>query len=176
MTSICLHGPESTGKSTLATRLGAHFGCEVVPEYGRAYCEANGTDITMAALVHIAETQAAMNASATRRMRDNGNGIVVFDTDPLITAVWARMMFGTADPWFARHRPAADLYLLLDIDLPFVDDGLRVYSQAAQRQHFFDLCRAELDAHAVRFALVQGQGDARFAAALAAIEAHRRPC
>ena len=40
MKRICLHGPESTGKSTLATRLAAHFGCEVVPEYGRAYCEA----------------------------------------------------------------------------------------------------------------------------------------
>jgi NadR type nicotinamide-nucleotide adenylyltransferase len=176
MTSICLHGPESTGKSTLATRLGAHFGCEVVPEYGRAYCEANGTDIDMAALVHIAETQAAMNAAARTRMRDNGHGIVIFDTDPLITAVWARMMFGAADPWFAQVRPAADLYLLLAIDLPFVDDGLRVYSQTAQREHFFTLCRAELAAHAVPYALVEGEGDARFAAALTAIEAHRRPC
>ena len=64
---ICLHGPESTGKSTLATRLAAHFGCEVVPEYGRAYCEANGTDIDMAALVHIARTQNTMNVAAAAR-------------------------------------------------------------------------------------------------------------
>jgi NadR type nicotinamide-nucleotide adenylyltransferase len=134
---ICLHGPESTGKSTLATRLAAHFGCEVVPEYGRAYCEAHGTDIGMAELVHIAETQDAMNRTAAER----GGRIVLFDTDPLITEVWARMMFGASDPWFAGFAGYADLYLLLDIDLPFVDDGLRVYAKPEERRHFFDLCK-----------------------------------
>jgi NadR type nicotinamide-nucleotide adenylyltransferase len=160
MTSICLHGPESTGKSTLATRLAAHFGCEVAPEYGRAYCEDHGTDISMAELLHIAQTQDAMNRAAAAR----GTGYTIFDTDPLITAVWAEMMFGARDRWF----DAFDLYLLLDIDLPFVDDGLRVYAGADERKRFFDLCKAELDARGVRYAVVRGE---RFEAALAAIEA-----
>jgi len=34
--TICLHGPESTGKSSMATLLAAHFDCEIVPEFGRA--------------------------------------------------------------------------------------------------------------------------------------------
>ena len=68
MKRICLHGPESTGKSTLGTRLAAELGCEVVPEYGRAYCEAYGTDIDMDALVHIAKTQDAMNRAAAARV------------------------------------------------------------------------------------------------------------
>jgi NadR type nicotinamide-nucleotide adenylyltransferase len=165
---ICLHGPESTGKSTLATRLAAHYGCEVVPEYGRAYCEGHGTDIGMAELVHIAETQDAMNRAAAAREGDR----VLFDTDPLITAVWAEMMFGARDPWFDAFTGYADLYLLLDIDLPFVDDGLRVYAAADQRRHFFDLCKAELDSRGVRYALIQGEGDIRFSAALDAIAAH----
>ncbi len=162
---ICLHGPESTGKSTLGTRLAAHLGCEVVPEYGRAYCEAHGTDIGMAELVHIAQTQDAMNQAAAARE----GAIVLFDTDPLITAVWAEMMFGTRDPWFDSFSGYADLYLLLDIDLPFVDDGLRVYASPEQRQRFFDLCKAELDQRGVRYALIRGQGDTRFEAALRAI-------
>jgi NadR type nicotinamide-nucleotide adenylyltransferase len=164
-TRICLHGPESTGKSTLGTRLAAHLGCEIVPEYGRAYCEANGTDIGMAELVHIAETQDAMNNAAVAREGD----IVLFDTDPLITAVWAEMMFGTRDPWFDSFTGYADLYLLLDIDLPFVDDGLRVYARPQERRHFFQLCKAELDQRGVRHTLIRGQGDARFSAALAAL-------
>lgn len=168
---ICLHGPESTGKSTLATRLAAHLGCEVVPEYGRAYCEAHGTDIGMAELVHIAQTQEAMNRAAAARARELGAGYVLFDTDPLITEVWAQMMFGEPDPWFGRFHGYADLYLLLDIDLPFVDDGLRVYAAPEQRQHFFDLCKAELDRHRVRYMLIRGEGEARFAAALEAIAA-----
>jgi NadR type nicotinamide-nucleotide adenylyltransferase len=178
---ICLHGPESTGKSTLATHLAAHFGCEVVPEFGRAYCEAHGTDIGIDALIHIAETQDAMNrAAAARSMEADGN-MVLFDTDPLITAVWADMMFGdpdpdpvskyTRDPWFDDFSGYADLYLLLDIDLPFINDGLRVYSLASDRQHFFDLCKAELDNRGVQYALIQGEGDARFDAALEVIAA-----
>ncbi len=169
MKRICLHGPESTGKSTLGTRLAAYFGCEVVPEYGRAYCEGHGTNIGMAELVHIAETQDAMNCAAAARE----GKLVLFDTDPLITAVWAEMMFETRDPWFERFTGFADLYLLLDIDLPFVDDGLRVYAGAEERRHFFALCKAELDNRGVPYALIQGEGDARFGAALDAIAA---PC
>jgi NadR type nicotinamide-nucleotide adenylyltransferase len=162
---ICLHGPESTGKSTLGTRLAAHLACEVVPEYGRAYCEAHGTDIGMAELVHIGQTQDAMNQAAATRE----GAIVLFDTDPLITAVWAEMMFGTRDPWFDTFTGYADLYLLLDIDLPFIDDGLRVYARPEERRHFFELCKAELDRRGVRYALIQGEGEERFKAALQAI-------
>jgi NadR type nicotinamide-nucleotide adenylyltransferase len=170
MKRICLHGPESTGKSTMATRLAAHFACEVVPEYGRAYCEAHGTNIGMAELVHIGQAQDAMNRAAAARGAELGSPLVLFDTDPLITEVWAQMMFGTSDPWFASFSGYADLYLLLDIDLPFVDDGLRVYAGAEERRHFFDLCKSELEARAVRYALVQGEGDTRFDAALAAVQ------
>ena len=163
---ICLHGPESTGKSTLGTRLAAHLGCEVVPEYGRAYCEANGTDIGMAELVHIAQTQDAMNKAAAARE----GAIVLFDTDPLITAVWAEMMFGTRDPWFDAFSGYADLYLLLDIDLPFVDDGLRVYADPDERRRFFALCKSELEERGVPYTLISGIGETRFAAALSAID------
>ncbi|MGB5076891.1 MAG: ATP-binding protein [Sphingorhabdus sp.] len=168
MKRICLHGPESTGKSTLATRLSLHYGCEVVPEYGRAFCEAHGTDIDMAALVHIAQTQDAMNARATAR----AGKMVLFDTDPLITAVWAEMMFQKHDAWFECFDNYADLYLLLDIDLPFVDDGLRVYAKPDDRRHFFHLCKAELDSRGVHYAIISGKGEQRLAAALDAVAAH----
>lgn len=172
---ICLHGPESTGKSTLGTRLAAHLACEVVPEYGRAYCEAHGTDIGMTELVHIAQTQDAMNRAAAARAEELGAEYVLFDTDPLITAVWVEMMFGQTpgyrrDPWFDTFTGYADLYLLLDIDLPFVDDGLRVYVKAEERRRFFDLCRAELDSRVVSYTLISGIGETRFASALSAIK------
>lgn len=174
MKRICLHGPESTGKSTLGTRLAAELGCEVVPEYGRAYCEAHGTDIGRQELIHIAQTQDAMNRAAAARAGELGAGFVLFDTDPLITAVWADMMFGATpgylrDGYFDSFRGFSDLYLLLDIDLPFVDDGLRVYAQPAERRQFFDLCTLELDRNDVHYVRIQGLGEARFAAAKAAI-------
>ena len=158
----------------MGTRLAAELGCEVVPEYGRAYCEAHGTDIGINELIHIAQTQDAMNRAAAARASKLSSGFVLFDTDPLITAVWADMMFGgTAgyrrNTYFDKFSGFADLYLLLDIDLPFVDDGLRVYAQPAERQRFFDMCQSELDARDVPYALIRGVGEARFAAALTAI-------
>ena len=165
MKTLCLHGPESTGKSTLATQLAAHFGCEVVPEYGRAYCDEHGTDIAMAALVEIAQTHDAM----TRAARARTSKMLILDTDPLMTAVWADMMFGTRDPWFDHFADVADLYLLPDIDLPWVDDGLRIYGDTEARARFFALSRAELDRRRVPYAVISGSGTARFENALAAI-------
>ena len=165
--TICLHGPESTGKSTLAPRLAARFGGLFVPEYGRTFAERRGTAFRMGNLVQIAETHAAMTQSALA----SGADPVITDTDPLMTSVWADMLFGWRDPWFDRWKDTADLYLLLDIDLPWIEDGTRMFGTAELRQRFFELSRAELERRGVRWALVSGTGDTRFENAVCAIEA-----
>ncbi|MGJ3646965.1 AAA family ATPase [Sphingomonas sp. GlSt437] len=163
--TICLHGPESTGKSTLITRLARHFDTMFVPEYGRTFAERRGIDFTMADLVTIAETHDAMTQSALA----TGADPLFLDTDPLMTAVWADMLFGTRDPWFARWKGVADLYLLLDIDLPWVDDGTRMFGSEAERRRFFDLSKAELNRRGVAWTLVGGAGEDRFDHALTAL-------
>ncbi len=165
--TICLHGPESTGKSTLAPRLAAHFDTLSLPEYGRTLAERHGIDFTMADLVQIAETHAAM----TKIALESGADPLIIDTDPLMTAVWADMLFGHRDPWFDQWRDTADLYLLLDIDLPWIDDGTRMFGGTEARHRFFELSKAELERRGVRWALVSGQGEARLACALDAITA-----
>jgi NadR type nicotinamide-nucleotide adenylyltransferase len=168
MKTICLHGPESTGKSTMATLLASHFDCEIVPEYGRAYCEEHGIDSAMHDLVVIGQRTAAMAAGAKARAQRGGEWLIL-DTDPVMTAVWAQMMHGRQDPWFAHFDAYADVYLLLDIDLAWVDDGLRFYGNPADRQRFFDLSRAELERRKLDWSLVSGDGEPRFDAALDAI-------
>jgi NadR type nicotinamide-nucleotide adenylyltransferase len=163
---ICLHGPESVGKSTMATLLAEHLGSEIVPEFGRAYCEEHGTDTSMHDLVVIAERQRAMGTAARKRAGD----WLILDTDPVMTAAWAQMMHGRQDSWFARFDDYADVYLLMNIELPWVDDGLRIYGEPADRQRFFDLCKAELDTRGVKWALVSGDGEDRFDHAMKAIE------
>ncbi len=171
MKTICLHGPESVGKSSMATLLASHYGCEIVPEYGRAYCEEHGTDTGMHDLVVIAERTAVMGRSARERARRGGATHLILDTDPVMTAVWATMMHGHQDSWFARFDVYADIYLLLDIDLPWVDDGLRIYGGTDDRQRFFDLCQEELERRKVRWTLISGDGEPRFEDAIKAIEA-----
>ena len=163
--TICLHGPESVGKSVLAAELAAHFGTVFVPEYGRTYCEQFGTELGNDDLLTIGKTQAAMAETAARR----ANQLLILDTDPLMTAVWSDLMLGHRDPWFAAFDATADLYLLLDIDLPWVDDGTRIYGDAVTRADFFNRCRDELIARDVDWVLVSGKEKARTTAALAAI-------
>jgi HTH-type transcriptional repressor of NAD biosynthesis genes len=165
--TICLHGPESTGKSWLSPRLAAHFDTLFVPEYGRTYCEMLGTDLVMDDLLRIATTHDAMTRASLRQC----NRRLILDTDPLMTAVWADMLFGTLDPWFDAWQGTADLYLLLDLDLPWIDDGTRFFGTSEARQRFFDLSKAELERRGVPWALVSGTGEARLESALAAISA-----
>ena len=165
--TICLHGPESTGKSTLAPLLARHFGTIFVPEYGRIYCEQHGLDLRMVDLMAIARTHVALTEAALRQC----HGRLILDTDPLMTASWAEMLFGRRDPWFDCFDRTADLYLLLDIDLPWVDDGTRFFGGAASRRRFFDLSRAELDRRGLPYAVIGGPAEERFQRALAAITA-----
>ena len=166
LASICLHGPESTGKSTVAPQLARHFGSPLVAEYGRTYCEEHGTDLAMADLLAIARTHDAQARAAVA----TGPHPVILDTDPLMTAVWADMLFGRRDPWFDAWGNTADLYLLLDIDLPWIEDGTRLFGTIDQRRRFFDLSWAELERRGLHWALVSGQGQQRYRSALAAIE------
>ena len=70
---VALHGPESTGKSTLAAALARRFGTVWVPEYGRTYCEEHGTDLTMADMIAIAEGHRAVTRAMIPQAR---NGIM----------------------------------------------------------------------------------------------------
>lgn len=164
--TICLHGPESTGKSEMAPRLSNHFDGVCIAEFGRTYCEQFGTDLTMADLVAIANGHDAK----TRAAISTGRFPIILDTDPLMTSVWADMLFGYRDPALDRWTNTADLYLLFDIDLPWIEDGTRMFGTPDARRQFFDLSKAELERRGVPWRLVSGEGTRRFLNALAAIE------
>jgi NadR type nicotinamide-nucleotide adenylyltransferase len=165
--TICLHGPESTGKTTVAPLLAARLGGAIVGEYGREYAETHGTAFTMPDLVAIGQEQARRAAAA----KATGADPLILDTDPLMTAVWADMLFGRRDPWFNSFTDTADLYLLFDTDLPWIDDGTRLFGTIGLRRRFFDLSKAELDRRGLKWALVGGEGEARLDNAITAIRA-----
>ena len=87
---VCLHGPESTGKSVLAPKLARHFETIWVPEYGRVHCELNGLELDAAGLTLIADTQRAMTEAALPMC----NRRLIVDTDALTTAAWSVMLLG----------------------------------------------------------------------------------
>ncbi len=164
--TVCLFGPESTGKSTLARALGARYGTVVQPEYGRIHTDAFGTEVDARGLGHIADGHRA----ATRALLRQANRILVMDTDPVLTAVWSRMLLGQAEPALAEYPETADLYLLTDVDVPWRDDGTRYFPDPRDRARFFALCRAELERRSLPFVILSGPWEHRLEAAAAAIE------
>lgn len=167
--TICLHGVESVGKSSLAERLAVHYGTVCVPEYGRAHCETYGTNCREQDLLLIGRAQQAMIAAA----RPWSNKRLITDTDALMTAAWSHMMIGHASDALLRERKA-DLYLMLATDAPFIDDGTRVYADPAERARFDGIARAMLSATRVPTVEISGSWDERFAAACAAIDAMKQ--
>jgi HTH-type transcriptional repressor of NAD biosynthesis genes len=163
--TIAIHGAESTGKTMLAGRLAAHFGTIWVPEYGRVHCAHHGPDVGPSDLVAIAERQSAAIA-AGRRWCDRR---FFADTDALTTAAWAEMLIGEVPDGVSEHE-RADLYLLLEDDVPWRDDGTRYFADPARRRAFAHICRRVLDDAGVRFVAIRGDWDERFAGAVAAIE------
>lgn len=167
--TICLHGPESTGKSTLSAPLAAHFDTLWVPEYGRAHCELYGTDLDDAGLVTIGRTQSAMTQAALPWC----NRRLVVDTDALTTAAWSLMILGRVPDGLFENFTKADLYLLTDIDIPWEQDGGRYYPDQADRRRFMQVCEQVLVEAGATWVKLSGQNDARLATAIAAVEALR---
>jgi NadR type nicotinamide-nucleotide adenylyltransferase len=129
---VVIVGAESSGKTTLARDLAAHFDTVCVPEWARTYGEERGygaedweNDDGLFDL--IAEHQPASECDHAGHC----NRILVCDTDLLATAIWHEAYRGTASPAildahdaFRAVHPRA-LYLLALDDVDWVQDGAR---------------------------------------------------
>jgi nicotinamide mononucleotide transporter PnuC len=167
---VVLTGSESTGKTTLARRLAEHYGAAWVPEFVRDYAAAKATPLTFEDHGPIARGQIQREDEYIARSRASGAAVLFQDTDLLSTAVYCAHYYGTCPAWIERaiHERRPDLYLLLDIDIPWEADPQR------DRGHMRPEMQA-LFADAVRrsgapFVVIRGLEEARVDAARAAIE------
>lgn len=165
MIRVCFHGAESTGKSTLAAKLAEEWNCPLVAEYGRTYAETVSTEFTREALLTIAAAQDRL----AREVALGGAPLVLLDTDPLMTAAWARMLFGETSPELLTY-PKADLYLLFAPDVPWVYDDTRFFGLHEAREEFSQVAENLLVEAGVNWRRIEGDWAQREAAVRAAVE------
>jgi len=164
---VCLHGPESTGKTTLARALAEHFGTVWSPEFGRLYCEIFGNQCDALDLRTIVAGHTLMAAAAERK----ASRLLVLDTDPVMTAIWADVLLGARPADLDRVDDPADLYLLAQVDVPFAPDAIRYFPDPSTRAAFFERCKSELERRKLPFVVIAGDRATRLESAIAAIEA-----
>lgn len=124
---IALFGPESTGKTTLATQLAEYYATEWVPEFARDYLqekwEENQHICVADDMLPIAYGQVALeNEKLT-----TANKYLFCDTNLMVTKVFSEMYYGFCDPLLneAALEHEYDLFFLTDIDVPWEKDDIR---------------------------------------------------
>lgn len=169
---VTLFGAESTGKTSLSAQLARHFDTVIAPEFGRFHTEAFGASATLPEdMRQIVMGHLAGVAAASLR----ANRVLIEDTDPVLTAIWSDTLAGSRDPWFDAYDDYPDLYLFCDIDLPWVDDGTRYFSDPEDRRKFHLACERELKKRGVTFVRISGTPEQRRAKAVEAVEGLLRP-
>lgn len=119
---IVLLGGESSGKTSLAEALAAHFETTWVAEYGRELWEQQSGHLSEADLLRIGREQVRREEAGLL----SASRMLFCDTSPLTTLGYSHWMFGHADPLLRAlaERPY-DRVILCRPDFPFVQDGTR---------------------------------------------------
>ena len=167
---VAIVGAESTGKTTLAKALAAHYRTSVAWEYGRLYSEGK-LDQDYAVwlseeFLHIAIAQAMLEDQLARR----ANKVLICDTDPFATSIWHQRYMGNSSEaveLVAQSR-FYDLTLLTGDEIPFAQDGTRDGEHIRHQMHgwFID----KLQRLNRPYLIVSGYAETRLLSAIEAID------
>ena len=163
---IVIIGPESTGKSTLCEQLANHFKTTWVKEYAREYLLKHGTDYTYENLLDIAKGQLALEDNAAAQAPT-----LFLDTDMYVMKVWSEFVFDKCNNWILNRivERKYDLYLLCNIDLPWVKDELREYPDLLTREKLYHYYKDIMINQSVPWADISGNYDERLQKAIIAV-------
>lgn len=154
---IVLTGAESTGKSILSEGLANHFNAIWIPEIARGYVENLNHKYTYSDIETIARKQIE-----TEKQIEAQTPLVFFDTWLIITKVWFDFVYGKHPEWLHRaiSESDIDLFLVCDIDIPWVEDPLRE-NGGENRKKLHEIYLSELESYKFDYKIISGFGNIR---------------
>lgn len=163
---VVLTGSESTGKTMLARQLADHYSAELAPEFVRDFATRKGASVEFADTDDIARGQIALEDEHGALAAT----LLIQDTDLLSTVVYSGHYYGRCPDWIrdaARDR-LPDLYLLLEIDVPWIADEVR--DREHHREEMQQLFRMAVASSGAPYEVIHGTWVERFQRARGAID------
>jgi NadR type nicotinamide-nucleotide adenylyltransferase len=187
---IVIIGPESAGKSTLCEKLASHYQTLWVPEYAREYLEKHGTDYAYEDFLTIAKGQIELEEKLSDQLQVISDQLPVsssteahhsslitpylfIDTDMYVMKVWAEYVFNNCHNWILNRiaERKYDLYLLCDVDLPWIEDNLREYPDEKIRKKLFYFYKELMINQSTPWNIISGNYEERLEKAIQFIDA-----
>ena len=160
---IALMGPESVGKSVLSVKLAEHYQTELVPEYGREFCEKNGGNLELYDFIKISMERAKLEKKALLKC----NKFLIVDTEDITTYLFSKLFYPDEykqiEPFYVnriKQLDNYDLYILLKPDCPGIVDDIRQHLD--DRQEHYDMIKEKLELFGCNYIEVGGSWSERF--------------
>ena len=167
---IVIMGPESTGKTVLTKNLADHFCVDFVGEYGRTYYEETITPDRKMEREDFYNIAVKHNDLLLDKHVGTTHKCLIVDTEAMTTKIFGEMY---VDGYYDNRLDEIikyqwfDLYLLMDVDVPWVDDGTRDFPNS--RVSHFNRLKDELTRNNKPYIVISGNYDERFEKAKRAI-------
>lgn len=161
ITKVVLLGAPSTGKTTLAEKLAAHFDTQWMPEYGREYWENHQVNkrLTLEDLLKIAETHIEREDALVLK----SNLVLFSDTNAITTYLFSLDYHGNALLELENLAKAAesrhDIIFVCDTDIPYDDTWDR--SGDVKRKEFQQKIIEDLETRNLKYYMLNGTVEER---------------
>lgn len=154
---VVLLGTESSGKSTMCERLAEKFKTTWVKEYGRYYTENIKEDLSINDFYNIVNGQKELVKSEL----EHANKIIFCDTETITTKIFSELYcpneYKEGDNFFENEIKSQkyDLYILLDYNTEFIQDGNRRFRN--ERSKHYNMIKNELIKYNIPYIEVSGE-------------------
>lgn len=98
--------------------------------------------------------------------------LLFLDTDMYVMKVWSEFVFGKYHQYIGDQvaERKYDLYLLCNVDLPWVEDELREYPDLESREKLYNIYKEIMLNQAVPWVSIHGNYEQRFELAVSAVD------
>lgn len=166
---VCIIGTESCGKTTLIRNLAKYFNTAHVEEAGRYICDDSGGIDNMQPY-HYFEILFKHKELEYNALKE-ANKVLLIDTDSLITLYYYQLGFQNTNEINLAFKNIAegisvlnnyDLYIFLEPDVKWVQDGTRTYGKQSVREENNIKLKKIFDDNNIKYVCISGDYHERY--------------